>query len=62
MFELEARRGNAAAMNELGYLYLRGHGVAQNYMRAYMCSALPSALRRMKCFGTTPSTTSSLPK
>jgi hypothetical protein len=40
MFELEARRGNAAAMNELGYLYLRGHGVAQNHIRAYMWFSL----------------------
>ena len=40
MLELEARRGNAAAMNELGYLYLRGHGVAQDCMRAYMWFSL----------------------
>jgi hypothetical protein len=40
MFELEARRGNAAAMNELGYLYLRGHGVAQDCRRAYMWFSL----------------------
>ncbi|HJR20582.1 MAG TPA: hypothetical protein VJ822_03115 [Dongiaceae bacterium] len=40
MFELEARRGNAAAMNELGYLYLRGHGVAQDCKRAYMWFSL----------------------
>jgi uncharacterized protein len=40
MLELEARRGNAAAMNELGYLYLRGHGVAQDYKRAYMWFSL----------------------
>lgn len=40
MFDLEARRGNAAAMNELGYLYLRGHGVAQDCMRAYMWFSL----------------------
>ena len=53
MFELEARRGNAAAMNELGYLYLRGHGVAQDCMRAYMWFSLAisfapdEALRRV---------------
>ena len=40
MFELEARRGNAAAMNELGYLYLRGHGVAEDCKRAYMWFSL----------------------
>jgi Sel1 repeat len=40
MFELEARRGNAAAMNELGYLYLRGHGVPQDCKRAYMWFSL----------------------
>ena len=53
MFEVEARRGNAAAMNELGYLYLRGHGVAQDCMRAYMWFSLAisfapgEALRRL---------------
>lgn len=40
MLELEARRGNAAAMNELGYLYLRGHGVAQDCRQAYMWFSL----------------------
>ena len=40
MFELEARRGNAAAMNELGYLYLRGHGVTQDCRQAYMSFSL----------------------
>lgn len=40
MFELQARRGDAAAMNELGYLYLRGHGVARDCIRAYMWFSL----------------------
>jgi hypothetical protein len=40
MFELEARRGNAVAMNELGYLYLRGQGSALDCMQAYMWFSL----------------------
>ncbi len=55
MFEVAARHGNAAAMNELGHLYLRGQGVAQDCKRAHMWFSLaPSASRRMKRCGATP--------
>ena len=40
MFEVAARHGNAVAMNELGHLYLRGQGVAQDCKRAYMWFSL----------------------
>jgi TPR repeat protein len=40
ILELEARRANAFAMNQLGLLYLRGQGVAQDCRQAYMWFSL----------------------
>jgi TPR repeat protein len=44
IFEGLASRGDAAAQNELGYLYAQGHGVKQDYIRAHMWFNISAAL------------------
>jgi len=46
MLELEARHGTALAMNQLGLLYLRGHGVTRDCRQAYMWFSLAIAYAR----------------
>ncbi|MHB8100074.1 MAG: tetratricopeptide repeat protein, partial [Sulfuricurvum sp.] len=43
-YEEAAKRGHAGAFNNLGVLYKEGHGVHQDYAKAFICFSRAAAL------------------